>query len=89
MLKAVDVAVFETIKETQDGKFQGGVSRFGLKNNGIDYTLDKYNEKLITADMKKKVDEIKKKIIAGQIQVPDYYKRNSHDHGGDSVQRGF
>jgi basic membrane protein A len=75
MLKAVDVAVYETIKETKDGKFKAEVARFGLKNNGVDYTLDKYNEKLITPEMKKKVDEIKKKIIAGQIQVPDYYKK--------------
>jgi basic membrane protein A len=75
MLKAVDVAVYETIKETQAGQFKAEVARFGLKNNGVDYTVDKYNEKLITPEMKKKVDEIKKKIIAGQIQVPDYYKK--------------
>ncbi|WP_413586212.1 BMP family lipoprotein [Bdellovibrio sp. HCB274] len=75
MLKAVDVAVYDTIKETKDGKFKEEIARFGLKNAGVDYTLDKYNEKLITPDMKKKVDEIKKKIIDGQIQVPDYYKK--------------
>ncbi|MEK2689786.1 BMP family lipoprotein [Bdellovibrio sp. GT3] len=75
MMKAVDVAVYETIKETKDGKFKGEIARFGLKNSGVDYTLDKYNEKLITPEMKKKVDDIKKKIIAGQIQVPDYYKK--------------
>ncbi|WII70603.1 BMP family ABC transporter substrate-binding protein [Bdellovibrio sp. 22V] len=75
MLKAVDVAVYDTIKETQEGKFSPGIVHFGLKNKGVDYTLDQYNEKLITSDMKKKVEEIKKKIIAGQIQVPDYYKK--------------
>lgn len=75
MLKAVDVAVYDTIKETKDGKFTAEIARYGLKNNGVDYTLDKHNEKLITADMKKKVDEIKKQIIAGKIQVPDYYKK--------------
>ncbi len=75
MMKAVDVAVYDTIKDTQEGKFTAGIVQFGLKNNGVNYTLDKYNEKLITPDMKKKVEEIKKKIIAGQIQVPDYYKK--------------
>lgn len=75
MMKAVDVAVYDTIKDTQDGKFTAGIVQFGLKNNGVNYTLDKYNEKLITPDMKKKVEEIKKKIIAGQIQVPDFYKK--------------
>lgn len=75
MQKAVDLAVYETIKDTQAGKFSAGIVRFGLKNNGVNYTLDKHNEKLITADMKKKVEDIRKKIIAGQIQVPDYYKK--------------
>ncbi|WP_413612990.1 BMP family lipoprotein [Bdellovibrio sp. HCB-110] len=75
MLKAVDVAVYDTIKETQEGKFTGGVSRFGLKNNGVNYTLDQHNEKLVTPDMRKKLEDIKKKIVAGQIQVPDYYKK--------------
>ncbi|MNJ92811.1 Membrane lipoprotein TmpC precursor [compost metagenome] len=75
MMKAVDVAVYDTIKETQAGKFTPGVVHYSLNNNGVDYTLDKYNEKLITPEMKKKIEEIKKKIIAGQIQVPDYYKK--------------
>lgn len=75
MLKAVDVAVYDTIKESQEGKFTGGISRFGLKNKGVDYTLDQYNEKLINADTRKKLEEIKKKIIDGQIEVPDYYKK--------------
>ena len=75
MLKAVDVAVYDTIKETQSGKFTSGVVHFGLQNKGVDYTLDQYNEKLITPDMKKKIEDIKSKIISGQIQVPDYYKK--------------
>jgi basic membrane protein A len=74
MLKRVDVAVFETIKQVQDGHFAGGISRFGLKDKGVDYSLDKYNEKLLKPDVQTKVNEIKKKIVAGEIQVPDYYK---------------
>jgi basic membrane protein A len=75
MMKAVDVAVFDTIKETQAGKFTAGTVRFGLANKGVDYTVDKYNESLITPEMKKKVEEIKKNILAGKIKVPDYYKK--------------
>jgi basic membrane protein A len=75
MMKAVDVAVYETIKDTQAGKFSAGTSQFSLGNKGVDYTLDQYNEKLITPEMKTKVEEIKKQIISGKIQVPDYYKK--------------
>lgn len=75
MIKSVDVAVYDTIKTTQEGKFSAGVFRFGLRNKGVDYALDSYNEKLITPEMKKKTEEIRAKIISGQIKVPDYYQK--------------
>lgn len=75
MMKAVDVAVYDTIKEAQANKFSAGVVRFGLANKGVDYTLDIHNQSLITPEMRKKAEDIKKKIVAGQIQVPDYYKK--------------
>lgn len=73
MLKRVDVAVFDTIKTANDKKFQAGVIRFGLKNSGVDWALDKNNEKLWSAAEKKKLEDIKKQIVAGKIKVPDYY----------------
>jgi basic membrane protein A len=76
MLKRVDVAVFDVIKETKEGKFKGGTLRFGLGNKGIDYAMDQYNEKLVPADVRKKVDAIKADIEKGKISVPDYYKKN-------------
>lgn len=75
MLKRVDNAVFDTIKEVSEGRFQAGEYRFGLKNGGIGYSLDKNNEKILTPDIRKKADSIQKEIISGKIAVPDYYKR--------------
>jgi basic membrane protein A and related proteins len=74
MLKRVDSAVFQVTKEVAEGKFKGGVERFGLSNQGIDYAVDQHNEKLLTAEARRKVDGLKAEIIAGRIQVPDYYK---------------
>lgn len=75
MLKRVDIAVYDTIKEMKEGHFQSGVVRFGLKNKGVDYSIDKYNEKLLTPELRRKVEDLKIQIISGQIQVPDYYKK--------------
>ncbi len=74
MLKRVDVAVFDTIKDVKEEKFHGGVNSFSLQNEGIDYAIDKYNESLITPEMKLRVDQAKQDIIHGKISVPDYYK---------------
>lgn len=73
MLKRVDVAVFETIKQANEKKFAAGVVRFGLKDSGVDWALDKNNESLWSAAEKAKLADIKKQIVAKKIKVPDYY----------------
>ncbi|MGZ3691256.1 MAG: BMP family lipoprotein [Pseudobdellovibrio sp.] len=73
MLKRVDVAVYDTIKEVNEKKFKAGVVRFGLKDSGVDWALDKNNESLWSATEKTKLGDIKSKIIAKKISVPDYY----------------
>ncbi len=73
MLKRVDVAVFETIKQSNEKKFTAGVVRFGLKDSGVDWALDKNNETLWSVAEKAKLTDIKKKIISKKISVPDYY----------------
>jgi len=67
MVKRVDVAVYEAAKNHKPG-----LTNLGLKEDGVDYALDQYNEKLISAEVKKKVDQAKADIIAGKIKVVDY-----------------
>ena len=67
MVKRVDVAVYNAFKGVTPG-----VSSLGLKEGGVDYALDANNAKLISADMKKKVDAAKADIISGKIKVIDY-----------------
>ncbi len=74
MLKRVDTAVFNTIEDLTEGTFKGGIKRFGLNSNSIDWALDSYNEKLFTPDEIKKITTIKNDILAKKIQVVDYYK---------------
>jgi basic membrane protein A len=72
MLKRVDTAVFDVIKLQSEGHFQSGKHDFGLRDNGIDYAVDANNEKII-APFKAKIDQVRAKIVAGEIKVPDYY----------------
>ena len=43
----------------------------------MDYALDEHNAKLVSADMKKKVDAAKADIISGKIKVIDYMAASS------------
>lgn len=69
-VKRVDVGVFNVIKETVEKGFPGGkVIVYGLQDNGavdIAATSDKH----VPADVLTKVDDLKTKIIDGEIEVP-------------------
>ena len=72
MLKRVDVAVFEIIKDVVEGRFTGGVHVYGLEVDGVGYALDEYNRDLIPEDVIERVERIKRDIVAGRIHVTDY-----------------
>ena len=77
MLKRVDVAAYNSFKAMQGGSWKGDVQVLGLKEGGVDWALDQYNEKLITPEMKAKVDAAKADIISGKLTVVDYMSSNS------------
>jgi len=72
MVKRVDVAVYNVAKS-----HKAGVSVLGLKEDGVDFAMDAHNAKLVSADMKKKVDAMKADIISGKIKVTDYMADNA------------
>ncbi len=72
MLKRVDVAAYETMKDAMSGKFETGVRTLGLAEGGVGWALDEHNAKLVTDDMKSKIDAAGKAIIDGKVAVHDY-----------------
>jgi basic membrane protein A len=71
MVKRIDNAVYQIVKDRVSGQFHAGVHVYGLENEGVGYALDQYNEKLIAPEMLQKVEAAKQQIIDGQIQVTD------------------
>jgi basic membrane protein A len=71
MIKRVDNAVYDIVKEVVDGKFTGGFHVFGLESEGVGYVMDQYNRDLVSPDAIAAAEEARKKIISGQIKVTD------------------
>jgi len=71
MIKRVDNAVYDVVKEVLGGGFKGGFHAFGLDKDGVAYAMDDNNKSLISEDILKKVEEAKNKIVAGEIKVTD------------------
>ena len=71
MVKRVDNAVYDIVKELVERRFKGGFHIYGLESDGVGYVIDNYNRNLISPDAIAAAEEAKKKIIAGQIKVTD------------------
>ena len=71
MIKRVDNAVYAIVDDVVHGRFRAGFHVYGLEQDGVGYTSDLYNKDLLTPEMIQAAEEAKKRIIAGQINVPD------------------
>ena len=66
MLKRVDNAVFNFVKDFSEDKFKAGPTVFDLKADGVGYATSGGQ----VDDIKTKLDEFKADIVSGKITVP-------------------
>ncbi|HKY21601.1 MAG TPA: BMP family ABC transporter substrate-binding protein [Vicinamibacterales bacterium] len=71
MVKRLDNAVYEIVKDVKNGQFRAGLHVFGLESDGVGYSLDEHNRSLLSAEALAAADEARRKIIAGEIKVTD------------------
>jgi basic membrane protein A and related proteins len=73
MLKRVDTAVYDVIKQVSEDNFQSGSQIFGLAEEGVDYAVNEFNDtdELLSSDIQSQLDEYKQQIIDGEITVPE------------------
>ena len=71
MVKRVDNAVYDIIKDVVNGQFQAGFHVYGLEKDGIAYAMDENNKSLISEEAIKLAEEARQKIIKGEIKVTD------------------
>jgi len=74
MLKRTDVAVYDALKSIDDRTWHGGTISLGLKEDGLGWSLDDNNAKLISPEMKAKVEAARADIIAGRLVPVDLGK---------------
>lgn len=70
MVKEVDNAVFDVIKRVKEKRFEGGIYQYGLAEGGVGYVYDRRNEPLIPPAIRTRVEQLRRDIIEGRINVP-------------------
>ena len=71
MVKRVDNAVYQIVREVKEKRFKAGLHVFGLESDGVGYAVDEFNRDLLTPQAIKAAEEARRKIIAGEIKVTD------------------
>ncbi|HAS00710.1 MAG TPA: BMP family ABC transporter substrate-binding protein [Brevibacillus sp.] len=70
MVKKVDEAVYKVSKDMAEGKWEGGkVVNLGIAEDGVGFASTSTIN--VPAEVLKKVDEFKAKIVSGEIKVPE------------------
>jgi basic membrane protein A and related proteins len=70
MIKRVDVAVFNTLKDVKDGSFSGGSKVYNLKTDGVGLSEMKHTKDKVPADILTKLEAVKKDIVDGKVMAP-------------------
>ncbi|HEY1764077.1 MAG TPA: BMP family ABC transporter substrate-binding protein [Opitutaceae bacterium] len=71
-LKRVDVAVWTVFNEAMNGTWKPGPRVLGLAEDGVGYSLDADNRKLISPEMERRLNQARADIIVGKVTVPEY-----------------
>ena len=71
MLKRVDLGVYEAVRDLSQGKLEGGDVTLGLKEGGVTYAPVRVDFPG-KAEALQKVEELRAKIVSGELQVPTH-----------------
>ena len=72
MVKRVDRAVYETIRAAKEGDWQPGIKYLGIKEEAMDFSVDRNNRALITQQMLDALENAKDMITRGSKVVESY-----------------
>lgn len=68
MVKYVDVAVFNTVKDVLNGEFKAGINVLGVAEGGVGTTDFEFTREAIGEERLTRLEEIKEKIVNKEIQ---------------------
>lgn len=74
MMRRVDLATYNVFRTAAEGSWRPGTLSLGIRERGIDWALDEHNAPLVSAELRKYIDQLKAAIGAGKITVADYTK---------------
>ena len=75
VVKRADLATFAALMLARRGIWRDNRKIMGMAQGTVDIVFDEYNEPLISAEMRERIEQIKRDINIGDIIVPDYSEK--------------
>ncbi|WP_435870054.1 BMP family lipoprotein [Eleftheria terrae] len=72
MVKRVDNAVYTIAMAAKNGQWKPGTVVLGVKEQGVGLAMDQHNAKLVTPEMKKRLQAAEADIVSGKLKVALY-----------------
>jgi basic membrane protein A len=72
MVKRVDKAVFDTLRNAWQNNWQAGIKILGLKEGALDFAVDQNNRELVSQNIVDQVLIARERIVNGLIEVGQY-----------------
>jgi basic membrane protein A len=69
VLKKIDVAVFNTVKDAIDGTFSGGMVTYTIADGGVDIAPFHDFDSQVSAELKAEIEAAKAALIDGSLTV--------------------
>ncbi len=75
MIKRVDVAVYDFVKQVKEETFTAGVHVYGVAEDGVSLSEMTYTKDIIPAEVLENIETIRQEIENGTIQVTDVFEQ--------------
>jgi len=76
MIKRLDAACYNELKAVMEGNFKAGPRYYGLENGGVSLSEMAYTRDKVPNKVMRKIEEVRQKIISGEIKVGDALSGN-------------
>ena len=76
MVKNVGLSLYRALERHLKGEnIYGRVERLGIAEGGVGLAKNKYYNSIVPEDIKKKIEELEKALLAGKIKVPSFFEK--------------
>ncbi len=86
VVKKLDHAVYVALLSHQKGRWVSRVKHLGVAQGAVDITMDEHNAPLIPAEVKQRLEALKRKLLTGELHIAETGEVTRYDFAETQTQ---